>query len=127
MLLFCISFGLWLVGYQSGFALIMATWFGGGGAATYAAAAAMIVAFFALILATVGGGTVSTGGIASGFGQIYIIPAMIITLVLVPFVLVPFSFLAEPALPNEIKMLLTGVFTILIIASFLGFVRGGEV
>jgi hypothetical protein len=124
MLLFFISLGMWVMGYQSTGSIILGNWYGGGGIQTISGATLLIT----VILAAIGGAAlVSTmgGALTSNYGVIYTIPIFMVGF-LVTVMILPLSFINEPAIPAVVKILLTGFFTICILASALGFIRGYE-
>jgi hypothetical protein len=115
LLLLCINFALYMVGYQSGFTLMLGAGLG---------SSASILALFAIVgitISTIGLGT----GLLGGFALNYTIPLAVIPLI-ANFFFFPISFLASPGLPAWIGLFLTGFLNILLLGTMLGFMRGSD-
>lgn len=141
ILMFCISFCMSLGGYPSAVQDMLHGWasnstvdvngqtYGGptiqggvGSGEEVKDLAKGIIGLLFLVIIGTGVISLATGG---NFAQIYTIPLTIAPILLL-LALVPFSFIMEPSLPAEIRILFGGFIGILIIIGIIDFVRGGE-
>lgn len=118
IILFCVSFALYLGGYESGFMAWIEEGIGSG--------SGMNILIGSLITAFgVGVGTgIVAGPFGGGYSSIYVIPTVVIGTFLASFFLLPISFIFEPTLPLSIKIFLMGILNILIMGTLISFIRG---
>lgn len=123
-LLFCISFMLYLGGYQSGLLMMESSWMGAGtGIGSDAFMGSLITSLIAGFIGAILGG-VASRAVAGSYSVIFSIPAGFITAFLGSFMLLPISFIFEPAMPDVLKIFLGGLLYISLIAAIISFIRG---
>ena len=124
LMLFTISFFLYLGGYQSGLLMMMDNWGGAGaGIGSDAFAGVLIGSLIAGFAGAAAAGAIS-GGFLGSQSVIYTIPAGFITTFLGSFMLLPISFIFEPAMPLVLKIFLGGFLYICLISAVISFIRG---
>jgi hypothetical protein len=124
LLMFCISFFLYLGGYQSGLLMMLTDW-KGGGIGSDALMTNLMAALMAGFLSAFVAGVASNA--ASGSQSvIFTIPAGFVSGFLGAFMLLPMSFIFEPAMPDVVKIFLGGFLYITLIGTIISFIRGGD-
>jgi len=124
LLIFSLSFFLYLGGYQSGFQMMLYDW-SGGGIATDTLISSLIASLIAGFIGAIAAG-VASRAVAGSYSVFFSIPAGFITSFLGSFILLPMSFLFEPAMPELLRLFLGGFLYITLIATIISFIRGGE-
>ena len=138
MILFCINFGLYLVGYQSSAQIMFniggcsastgsITAAAGNIAATSCAGAGtnIIYILFLAIGAAIGIPIAISAVTSSSFSVLYTIPLAIGGVIAV-LLLTPLGFIYSAGMPDIMKTLIVGVFAILDIGIIIEFIRGGS-
>jgi len=130
LLLFAISFCMYLGGFTSAYGVMMDNWYcdpigisGCGGIGSITSAQNLILL---LVPAFVGAAAAAGASaiLAGSFSVMFTLPAGFITVFAASFMFLPLSYLVDPSMPGPIKVFLTGFLSILLILAVIEFIRG---
>lgn len=144
VILFCISFVLWLFGFKSAgydFVSLMTstgvqpieynetsgealTMHGNLGGMTGSPSNWNSI-IFGLMMAIGIGGAVGLFGIYGNQSMYFTIPAMLLASV-ISFFLIPMSFISSAGMPPAIQVFIGGIMNLILLMAFIGFIRGGS-
>jgi len=118
VVVFSISFALFLGGYNSALDVILEN--GIGSSAGMAALTASLLTAFLISVA----GSITYSFAAGSSSVNFVIPGLFISSFLFTFLLAPITVLYALPIPTEIQYLLFGTIGIILIAAFMQFIRG---